>query len=328
MRVPSSTSPGILTDSLRRLRARPSPLHIRHGSAMTSPLPRQVGQPRSTTKKPCCARTLPAPPHEPQVRAQSDEFVQPRPRQVSHCELVSMVMLDLEPGECLLERQLEVVAQVGAARRVRAARTRVHEIAEDRREDVGEAVEPALSERVLGAAVLERGLAEPVVRRAFLRILEHVIGFVDRLEARLLVAAAVVPVGVMFLGQPAVGGLDGRGSAVRGTPADRNSPARPSIAPGTRGRYRRFSRHRDQPFCCSSSTSENSASTTSSSVGGREVPASGRPRLRSRLLRLVHSLAELHRRLGERVGLSRSSARHRRFRSRSSLRRSRFRSPT
>src|SRR5918998_6834766 len=61
MRVPSSTPAGIFTDRLRRLSARPSPPHAWHGSAITSPLPRHVGQPRSTTKKPCWARTLPAP---------------------------------------------------------------------------------------------------------------------------------------------------------------------------------------------------------------------------------------------------------------------------
>ena len=54
------------------------------GSAIISPMPRQVGQPRSTTKKPCCARTLPAPPQVAQVRAQSLGLVQPRPWQASH----------------------------------------------------------------------------------------------------------------------------------------------------------------------------------------------------------------------------------------------------
>ena len=57
-------------------------------------------------------------------------------------------------------------------------------------------------------AILERGLAEAVVGGALLRVLEDVIGLADRLEVRFLVAAAVMAVGMAFLGQPAIGGLD------------------------------------------------------------------------------------------------------------------------
>ena len=120
MRVPSSTPAGILTDRLRRLSARPSPSQLAQGSAITSPLPRQVGQPRSTTKKPCWARTLPAPPQVEQVCARL-------------CPLAPAAVARVAPrqrldgdvgfgaGERFLERQLEVVAQVGAAGGVLAA---------------------------------------------------------------------------------------------------------------------------------------------------------------------------------------------------------------
>ena len=53
----------------------------------------------------------------------------------------------LDAGERLFEAQLEIVAEVGAARGI-LLRARVHELAEDGRENVGKAVEPGLGERV------------------------------------------------------------------------------------------------------------------------------------------------------------------------------------
>src|SRR5215213_4209999 len=100
----------------------------------------------------------------------------------------------LDAGKGFLEAELEVVAQVGSARRVLARAARIHELAEDGREDVGKTVEAAASKRVVAAAVLERGLAEAVIGRALLRVLEHVIGFVDGLETRLGILAAVLTV--------------------------------------------------------------------------------------------------------------------------------------
>src|SRR6185503_10535648 len=68
---------------------------------------------------------------------------------------------------------------------------------------------PGASERIVSAAaVLEGGLAEAVVSGALLRILEDVVGLVDRLEPRLGLLAAVLMVGVMLLGQPAISSLD------------------------------------------------------------------------------------------------------------------------
>ena len=45
-RMPSPTPAGMLARTLRRVRTRPSPLHCRHGSGMTSPNPRQTGHGR------------------------------------------------------------------------------------------------------------------------------------------------------------------------------------------------------------------------------------------------------------------------------------------
>ena len=58
---------GMLTDSERSSVTRPWPAHLVQGSVMVWPRPWQVGQVRSTEKKPCAARTLPAPPQVEQV---------------------------------------------------------------------------------------------------------------------------------------------------------------------------------------------------------------------------------------------------------------------
>ena len=61
MRVPVSTPRGMLTDSARSRSTRPAPPQFVQGFLMSCPAPPQVGQVRSTVKKPCCARTLPMP---------------------------------------------------------------------------------------------------------------------------------------------------------------------------------------------------------------------------------------------------------------------------
>ncbi len=83
------------------------------------------------------------------------------------------------------------------------------ELAEDRREDVGEAFEATCAaEGIAAAAILERSLAEAVVGCPLLRVLQALIGFADRLELGLTLAAAVVTVRMMLLGELAIGGLD------------------------------------------------------------------------------------------------------------------------
>src|SRR5690606_176974 len=94
----------------------------------------------------------------------------------------------------ILEGNLEVVAHVGApfaaaAGIAAAAGTGPsHEVAEQVVEDVrhggGEVGAEAVG-AVHAAALLEGGMAEAVVGRALLRVLQRLVGFVDFLEARL-----------------------------------------------------------------------------------------------------------------------------------------------
>ena len=67
------------------------------------------------------------------------------------------------------------------------------------------------------AALLERGMAEPVIGRAPLRILEDVVGFVDFLEAVLAVAVARIAVGVPFIASLRKAVFSTPSSAVRST---------------------------------------------------------------------------------------------------------------
>ena len=67
MRVPVSTPAGMLTDKERSFSVRPAPPQDLQGFLMVWPAPAQVGQVRSTVKKPCWARTLPMPEQVGQV---------------------------------------------------------------------------------------------------------------------------------------------------------------------------------------------------------------------------------------------------------------------
>ena len=59
----------MLTESERSCVVRPVPEHLAQGDLITWPRPLQVGQVRSTEKKPCAARTRPAPPQVAHVEA-------------------------------------------------------------------------------------------------------------------------------------------------------------------------------------------------------------------------------------------------------------------
>ncbi len=114
-------------------------------------------------------------------------------------------------GERFFERQFEVVAEIGAAGSVLARAARVHEFAKDGGENVRKAVEAGIAEWIAAtAAVLERSLAEAIIGRALLRILEDVIGFADGLEAGFVFLAPAMSVRVAFLGGTAIGSLDCR----------------------------------------------------------------------------------------------------------------------
>src|SRR4029079_8882730 len=118
----------------------------------------------------------------------------------------------LDPGECFFERQFEIVAKVRAAGGTGPLCPRIHEFAEDRRENVGKALETSPAggaERALTVhPVLESGMAKAVIGGALLRVLEDVIGLADRLEVSFLVGASAMAVGMAVHRQLAIGSLD------------------------------------------------------------------------------------------------------------------------
>ena len=72
----------MLTESVRSFVTRPCPAQAVQGSEITWPRPWQVGQVRSTVKKPDCERTAPCPPQVEQVLGEEPGFA-PVPLQVS-----------------------------------------------------------------------------------------------------------------------------------------------------------------------------------------------------------------------------------------------------
>ena len=180
---------------------------------MISPRPWQEGQVRSMVKKPWLARTLPAPPQVGQVDGLVPALA---PRAGAglagdagrHADLRGLA------GEGFGERDLHVVAQVGAALAARAlaaaAAPAAHELAEQVVEDVrhrGGEVGPEAGPAAPVAAV-EGGVAELVVGRALLRVLQGLVGLVELLELVLGGLVAGVAVGMAVLGEPAEGRLE------------------------------------------------------------------------------------------------------------------------
>src|SRR6185437_5957396 len=123
--------------------------------------------------------------------------------------------LGLAAAKRLLEGDLEIVAQViaaiGAALATAAA---AHHRAEHFLENIGAAAEAEIA-GAAAPAILEGGMAETVIGRAPLLVLQHVIGFVDRLEAVLGLLVARIAVGVILHGELTERLLDvfGRGLA-------------------------------------------------------------------------------------------------------------------
>ena len=118
--------------------------------------------------------------------------------------------LDLDLGilavESFFQADLHVVAKIGAAARLGASAP-AEGLAEDRLEDIADI--PEIAARMTAAALLERGMAIAIVGRAFLRVLEAVIGDADRLEFRLALAASRIAVRVVLHRELAIGGFDG-----------------------------------------------------------------------------------------------------------------------
>ena len=207
MRVPSSTPAGMLTDSVRSRLHLARAVAVRAGLSMISPRPRQRGQVRSMAKKPCCARTRPWPPQVVQVsgfgaglgaRARTG-LAGDRGRHFQARRLA---------GEGLLERDLQVVAQVGAAARGRSARPRrPMTVAEEIVEDVAHRGGEALAHAEPPPPFSKAGMAEAIVGRALLRVRQRLIGLVDFLEADLRCRIAGIAVGMALHRRLAEGGF-------------------------------------------------------------------------------------------------------------------------
>jgi hypothetical protein len=118
MRVPVSTPAGMLTDSERSFSTRPAPPQALQGFLTIWPSPPQVGQVRSTVKKPCCARTLPMPEQVGQVTGSAPPSA-PGAAQVSQATTGGHVDGLLDALEGLFQRDAQVVAQVRPALRPR-----------------------------------------------------------------------------------------------------------------------------------------------------------------------------------------------------------------
>ena len=113
-------------------------------------------------------------------------------------------------AERVLERDLEIVAQIAAAGRARLAAPAAAHRAEHLLEDVGKPARKAAAEAEIAgtaAAVLERGMAEPVIGGALLIVLQDVVGLVDFLEFLLGRLVARIAVRVILHRQLAVGPL-------------------------------------------------------------------------------------------------------------------------
>ena len=166
-----------------------------------------AGQVRSSVKKPCAWRMRPAP---PQVRAglrlgaglgagAGAGLAGDRGR---HAHLRGLA------GEGLLERDLHVVAQVGAA--LAAGRGgRAPPPMPKMSSKISEKAEPKSAPKpCAAAALLEGGVAEAVIGGALVAVLEDLVGLVDFLEAVLAVLVAGIAVGMPLHRELAEGGLE------------------------------------------------------------------------------------------------------------------------
>ena len=92
----------------------------------------------------------------------------------------------------------------------RAAATGAHELSEHLVENIGEAAAEAELEAAgpPATAILERGVAEAVISRPLLLVLQDVIGLVDFLEFVLGRCITRIAVRVILHGEPAIGSLN------------------------------------------------------------------------------------------------------------------------
>src|SRR5262249_37324176 len=112
-------------------------------------------------------------------------------------------------GKRLLEGDLHVVAQIGAALGAIAAPARTGH-AKNAFEDIREGGAEAGAEivRAIAHALLEGGVAEAIISSALVGILENFVGLVDLFEALLTGGITSVAIGMPLHRELAEGGLD------------------------------------------------------------------------------------------------------------------------
>ena len=164
----------------------PTPWQTLHGLRMVRPAPPQVGQVRSTRKKPCCVRNLPVPLQVEQVSAVRFLSSEPVPVQASHTTRVGTRTFALAPAKASVN-SISTAARMSLPARLRpaTATAATHELAEHLLEDVAHAAGgleiEAAAEAAL-AALFERCMAVTVIGGALLVVFQDVVGFVDFLE--------------------------------------------------------------------------------------------------------------------------------------------------
>ena len=187
MRVPSSMPAGMLTRERARLGDAARAGAFRAGVAT----PPRRGRGRSGR---CarCGRSRPgwrAPGRRRRRSGRSSGWCRAwrrSPSRDSQVTLVGTSTSTVLPAIGLLERDLEVVAEVGAALAAAERRPPPPEVAEELVEDVGEGGEAgAAPRRRRSRRLLEGLMAEAVVGGALLRVLQDLVGFVDFLELQL-----------------------------------------------------------------------------------------------------------------------------------------------
>src|SRR5690606_30802826 len=139
-----------------------------------------------------------------------------RPRAVARSARDPARNLDLDrvARDRLLERELELVAQVSAAVHLRpAARSDAENVAEHVAEDVAECVR-AESVRAEAAACPDTRMAEPIVSRALAVVRQDLVGLLDLLELGLGLRIVRIAIRVILHRQAAVGLLQVLGARI------------------------------------------------------------------------------------------------------------------
>src|SRR6266487_801708 len=209
MRAPSSTPAGMSTLIRFSTRTSPPPWQVGQRCEGTVPLPRHTGQGRFTANPPCPNDTVPRPLHSGQVLIVAP-FAAPLPPHLGHRQRDRHGAAERRDAKRNGDLRLGVFG-LGFASGASPA-------TKDRREDVAEAAKIGDIEV---AAVLGRGTptaaalgaeravaAHLIVFLPLVSVAEHVVRFVDLLEALGGLRMVGTAVGMVLLGQPPEGLLD------------------------------------------------------------------------------------------------------------------------